>query len=296
MKMVFRISRCLGMDKKRYTLILLFGMIFGAVLAAISIVEESSVSNYQWAAKIEDTIIPMDKYLMQLEGLAKDKRSPLTQSDEMYVLERMIEEELLIKRAIDLGMLENNPMARGTIVQQMIKTIISENDRYEIPEQDLIKFFEENIGFFTKSQRLRLQQIYFSNEEFSNSSQKKAREAYEMLIDGEEFSNVSNLGSKSALRIPNTLMTLSKVREYIGPSLMNLARNMEAGSFSEPVAVSGGYKIIYLFEKELIEPPSFRTIEDSVRAEYSKRMDDKSLRDYLENLKNWYDISRNPPK
>ena len=284
------------MDKKRYTLILLFGMIFGAVLAAISIVEESSVSNYKWAAKIEDTIIPMDKYLMQLEGLAKDKRSPLTQSDEMYVLERMIEEELLIKRAIDLGMLENNPMARGTIVQQMIKTIISENDRYEIPEQDLINFFEENIGFFTKSQRLRLQQIYFSNEEFSNSSQKKAREAYEMLIDGEAFSNVSNLGSKSALRIPNTLMTLSKVREYIGPSLMNLARNLEAGSFSEPVAVSGGYKIIYLFEKELIEPPSFRTIEDSVRAEYSKRMDDKSLRDYLENLKNWYDISRNPPK
>ena len=296
MKMVYRISRCLGMDKKRYTLILLFGMIFGAVLAAISIVEESSVSNYQWAAKIEDTIIPMDKYLMQLEGLAKDKRSPLTQSDEMYVLERMIEEELLIKRAIDLGMLENNPIARGTIVQQMIKTIISENDRYEIPDQDLINFFEENIGFFTKSQRLRLQQIYFSNEEFSNSSQKKAREAYEMLIDGVEFSNVSNLGSKSALRIPNTLMTLSKVREYIGPSLMNLARNMEAGSFSEPVAVSGGYKIIYLFEKELIEPPSFRTIEDSVRAEYSKRMDDKSLRDYLENLKNWYDISRNPPK
>ena len=85
---------------------------------------------------------------MQLEGLAKDKRSPLTQSDEMYVLERMIEEELLIKRAIDLGMLENNPMARGTIVQQMIKTIISENDRYEIPDQDLINFFEENIGFF----------------------------------------------------------------------------------------------------------------------------------------------------
>ena len=284
------------MDKKRYTLILLFGMIFGAVLAAISIVEESSVSNYQWAAKIEDTIIPMDKYLMQLEGLAKDKRSPLTQNDEMYVLERMIEEELLIKRAIDLGMLENNPMARGTIVQQMIKTIISENDRYEILDQDLINFFEENIGFFTKSQRLRLQQIYFSNEEFPNTSQKKAQEAYEMLIDGEVFSKVSNLGSKSALQIPNTLMTLSKVREYIGPSLMNLARNLEAGSFSEPVAVSGGYKIIYVFEKELIKPPSFRSIEDSVRAEYSKRMDDKALRDYLENLKNWYDISRNPPK
>ena len=73
-----------------------------------------------WAAKIEDRSIPMEKYLTQLDGLATDKRSPITQTDKEYVLERMIEEELLIKRAIDLGMLDNNPIARGTIVQQMV--------------------------------------------------------------------------------------------------------------------------------------------------------------------------------
>lgn len=272
------------------------GMLLGALLAAISIVEESNVVNYEWAAKIEDTTIPMDKYLLQLEGLSKDKRSPLTEEDEMYVLERMIEEELLIKRAIDLGMLENNPMARGTIVQQMIKTIISENDRYEVSEQELFDFFEKNKGFFTKSQRLRLQQIYFSDDDYSGDSIQKANSVYQKLLEGETFENVANLGSKSALKIPNILMTLSKVREYIGPSLMNLARNLEAGSFSQPVPVSGGYKIIYLFEKELIEPPQFNEIKDSVRAEFLKRMDDKSLRDYLENLKNWYDVSRNFPK
>ena len=66
---------------------------------------------------------------------------------------------------------------------------------------------------------------------------------------------------------------------------MNLARNLEAGLFLQNQLESGGYKIIYLFEKELIEPPSFRSIEDSVRAEYSKRMDDKSLRDYFKTSK-----------
>ena len=96
-------------------------------MAGFSIIQKSNTSSLNWAAKIEDTSIPMEKYLFQLEGLAKDKRSPITQKDREYVLERMIEEELLIKRAIDLGMLDNNPMARGTIVQQMIKTIISEN-------------------------------------------------------------------------------------------------------------------------------------------------------------------------
>ena len=140
------------MDKENtYSLLLLLGLIVGAGMAAISIVEESNLTNYEWAAKIEETTISMEKYLTQLEGLSKDKRSPITEQDKAYVLERMIEEELLIKRAIDLGMIENNPMARGTIVQQMIKTIISENDRYEISDQELKAFYEENKGFFTKS-------------------------------------------------------------------------------------------------------------------------------------------------
>ena len=238
----------------------------------------------------------MEKYLVQLEGLAKDKKSPISQKDKEYVLERMIEEELLIKRALDLGMLENNPIARGTIVQQMIKTIIAENMRYEVSEKELNEFFEENIGFFTKSSRLRIQQLYFSDEGAENSSFEDANRAYDLLISGSSFVEVSNLGSDSALKIPNSLMTLSKVREYIGPSLMNLARNLQPGTFSQPIKVPGGHKIIFLLEKEMAEQPNLDQVRDVVLAEYSKRRDDNSLREYLENLKNWYDISRNLPE
>ena len=281
---------------KLRTVFLSSGLLLGAVMAAFSVVQESNLSNYDWAAKIEDRSIPKEKYLTQLDGLATDKRSPITQTDKEYVLERMIEEELLIKRAIDLGMLDNNPIARGTIVQQMIKTIIAENARYEVSNNELQSFFNNNIGFFTKSSRLRVQQIYFSDQEFSNQSLIEANKAYEMLLNGISLDIVSELGSESALKIPNSLMTLSKVREYIGPSLMNQARNLEAGSFTEPSKVSGGYKIIFLIEKELANPPQFSLIRDYVLAEYRKRRDDNSLREYLDNLKNWYDISRNLPE
>ena len=277
------------------TLILFTGLIIGALMAGFSIIEKSNISNFQWAAKIEDTSIPMEKYLTQLEGLAKDKRSPITQKDKEYVLERMIEEELLIKRALDLGMLDNNPMARGTIVQQMIKTIISENARLEVTEEDLKVFFENNKGFFTKSSRLRLQQIYFSDQQFQENSLEEANKAYARLLKGDEFIDVAKMGSKSALKIPNSLMTLSKIREYIGPSLMNTARGLESGMFTKPVEVSGGHKIIYLFEKEMASEPKFSQVRSSVSAEYLKRKDDQSLREYLDNLKNWYDVSRNLP-
>ena len=285
------------MDKNRfYSFVLFAGILLGALMAAYSVIEKSNISDYKWAAKIEDTSIPMEKYLTQLDGLSKDKRSPLTQKDKEYVLERMIEEELLIKRAIDLGMLNDNPMARGTIVQQMIKTIIAENARYEISDSELESFFLENRGYFTKTSRLRIQQIYFSNEQLKDDSLVVAKKAYDLLKRGDDFESVSKLGSPSALQIPNSLMTLSKVREYIGPSLMNLARELEINSFTSPIEVSGGYKIIYLIDKELASPPQFNDIKASVSSEFLKRKDDQSLRSYLENLKNWYDVSRNLPK
>ena len=273
--------------------ILGIGLILGILLAALAIVEKNNITDQNWAAKIEDQLIPYERYQMQLEGLAKDKRSPLTNRDKEYVLERMIEEELLIKRAIDLGMLENNPMARGTIVQQMIKNIVTEGSRTEPQENELIDFFQGNIGFFTKANRLRVRQIYFSKDDFGDEVVEKAKDAFVRLNKGENFEEVALSGSKSALKIPDTLMNLSKVREYIGPSLMREAQLLKPGYSSAPKKVSGGYKIIYLVDREDATQPEYSNIRSTVLSEFLKRRDDQSLRKYLDNLKNWYDVTRN---
>ena len=280
-------------DLTKHQSILGIGLIIGILLAALAIVEKNNITDQNWAAKIEDQVIPYERYQMQLEGLAKDKRSPLTDRDKEYVLERMIEEELLIKRAIDLGMLENNPMARGTIVQQMIKNIVTEGSRTEPQENELIEFFQENIGFFTKANRLRVRQIYFSKDDFGDEVVEKATDAFIRLNKGENFEEVALSGSKSALKIPDTLMNLSKVREYIGPSLMREAQLLKPGYSSAPNKVSGGYKIIYLVDREDATQPEYSNIRSTVLSEFLKRRDDQSLRKYLDNLKNWYDVTRN---
>jgi len=273
--------------------ILGIGLIIGTLLAASAVVEKNNITDQNWAAKIEDQLIPYERYQMQLEGLARDKRSPLTNQDKEYVLERMIEEELLIKRAIDLGMLENNPMARGTIVQQMIKNIVTEGSRIEPQENELIEFFQENIGFFTKANRLRVRQIFFSQDDFGDEAFVKANDAFVRLNKGENFEEVAISGSKSALKIPDTLMNLSKVREYIGPSLMREAQLLKPGYSSAPNKVSGGYKIIYLVDREDAIQPEYSNIRSAVLSEFLKRRDDQSLRKYLDNLKKWYDVTRN---
>jgi parvulin-like peptidyl-prolyl isomerase len=282
-------------NKNFINIILVLGIFIGISLASISLIKRVNFETAgDWVANIEGAKITKEKYLLQLEGLRSDKRSPLTQKDKEFVLERMIEEELLIKRALDMGMLRTNPMARGTLVQQMINQIISDNDMVEVSEVELNKFFNKNIGFFTNANRLRVKQIYFQDQEDGSvSSFQKAKQAFDMLLSGGTYDEAAFLGTQTALQVPDTLMTLSKVREYLGPSLMLIAGKLEPGEFTTPKRVSGGYKIVYLVDKENSKSPELSDIKNQVLSEFKKRRDDQSLRDYLEDLKSWYDISRN---
>ena len=278
------------MNERLQNSLLIFGLFIGVFLAANSIVQESNLIEDDWVANVGGVQISKEKYYSQLEGLARDKKNPITERDKNYVLERMIEEELLIIRAKELGLFKNNQIVRGSIIQQMIKLIISENYLESVEEETLRKFYEQNIGFFSSASRLRLQQIYFSN--LSGDSKERSDEAFEYLKEGASYDEVSKMADQSALTIPNSMMNLSKVREYIGPTLMNLARRLEPGEFSVPMEVAGGHKIIYLFDKELSEPEEFDSIQQKILKEYQRRRDDNSLREYLEDLKGWYEIKR----
>ena len=63
-------------DLTKHQSILGIGLIIGTLLAALAVVEKNNITDQNWAAKIEDQLIPYERYQMQLEGLARDKRSP----------------------------------------------------------------------------------------------------------------------------------------------------------------------------------------------------------------------------
>ena len=278
---------------KALNILLVLGVFVGISLAIFSSIQDTNFEvDNNWVARVGDIEISREKYLLQLEGLNLDKRAPLKEEDRAFVLERMIEEELLIQRAKDLGMFSTNTMIRGAIVQQMINMIISENSLDIVSTSQLKEFYEENKGFFTSADRLRLKQIYFSDEK--GGALERAQNAYLYLVQGNNLDVIDSKSDESALEVPNTLMTLSKVREYIGPSLMQLAKMLKPGEFTSPKKVIGGYKIIVLLERRDASPPDFKEIRDRVKSEYQKRKDDEALRDYLNKLKKWYEIERQP--
>ena len=282
------------MDNERIiNIFLLCGLVLGIGLASISLVKETNFElEEEWIAKIENTKISKARFNLQIQAFASDKRSPLSQEDRDFVLERMIEEELLIQRAKDLGLLSTNTMVRGTIVQQMINSIISGNNIVDIKENDLRNFYNDNKSFFTSADRLRVRQLYFSDSD-KNNALEKAEEVFLYLLEGGDFTSASKMSDSSAMKLPDTLITLGKLREYLGPSLTKVAQNMKPGEFTEPKRVINGYKILFLIDRVDAPIPEFSSIKDQVRSEFMKRRDDLALRNYLDDLKNWYEVTRN---
>ena len=93
------------------------------------------------------------------------------------------------------------------------------------------------------------------------------------------------LGDPALAPVPDALLPLAKLREYIGPTGLDAVRDLEPGQVSPPIPTAGGVQILELAEREDARTPSLRTIRDLVEAEWSRREAEAALRRYLEELR-----------
>lgn len=287
-------------SSQRAQRLLILGAVIGLLLAASGLLQETKTIAVQAVATVNDEIISKEDYLTYLSLLAKDKRNPLTDKDRRHVLNRMLEERLLIARGIDIGLAKSDPNIRKVIIDAMIQTVIADISSTEPEENELNDFYQNNINYFARPARIQLQRIVFRNNDYSgethpDGNKKKALEkataAREKLLAGENFSAIKTLlGSREILTIPNSLLPPNKLRQYIGPKLTSQAMLMNSGTFSEPIDDGSGYSILFLIANEQSTPMALDSIRDQVANEYRRRSGDQALRNYLLQLRQQADI------
>ncbi|MEK9649944.1 MAG: GNAT family N-acetyltransferase [Gammaproteobacteria bacterium] len=260
------------------------GLFLGAMLIITSFIKDIDISALSWVAKIEDKVISRERFEQYLNSIDQARASGLIKNDHEKILERMIDEELLIRRAIDLGYLDNNPQVRSLLIQKMIENILSETDALEITNTELEIFYNSNQDFFLANPKLSMEVLKFSSYDL-------AHDAKQFLLAG-EADLAMELADRKAISLPRGLLPATKTREYVGPTLTSIALNMESGSISDPIQIDEGFHLIILYEKSFDTPKPFQSIVDQVRAEFLKQKRDELLRDYLINLRKWYDVTK----
>jgi hypothetical protein len=249
------------------------------------------------AAIVNGVIIRSANYQRALAALARDSRDPLDESDRQHILDRLIEEELLVQRATELGLDRTDPVVRNTLVSAMIETVVAGVGQQEPSAEEVEQFYADNREFFARTDRYWVRQLRFpvargADRQADDGARAAAEEASRRLRAGETLSVVGRaLGAGGVLPLPDGYLPAGKLREYLGPTPALAATQMQTGEVSDPVRGGSAWHVLQMVERVTSPPLLLDAVESQVRAEMRRRAGDESLRAYLDQLRADADLS-----
>jgi hypothetical protein len=275
---------------------LALGAIAGVVCAAIALLgsgERRGGLPANAAASVNGSVIRLEEFDRAVQALAADRRDPIGPEQRRYVLDRLVDEELLVQRGLELGLASHDRRVRGDIVSAVIELVVSQADGDEPSESDIRSFYERNRDYFALTERLLVQQVFVRAEPLRSGSEAKERAdlAAQRLRAGEPIERVdAELGDPQVAPVPRDLLPAAKLREYVGPTAARAASELAAGGVSDPQRSATGYHVLQLLERAPGATPPLAEIEDEVRAELRRRNSERALRDYLDDLRARADV------
>lgn len=277
---------------RRATLLLMAGALLGIVLAASGLAKPGGAGTDSDAiAKVAGTVIKKSDYLAYLDAIARERRNPLTAEDQRHVLNRMIDEQLLLARGLEMGLPMSSYPVRKAIVQELTQSVLAAAASEAIEEPVLQQFYTNNAAFFAHPARTRLQRLVFKERD-GRSARENAEQAYLAIKAGNDLDAV---GARYAVidpvPLPTEALPDNKLLQYLGPSLTTTIASLPAGASTEPVGIGNAYQLVYVVNKYPMHSPALAEVRDRVTAEYERRRAEQAIRDYLQELRRQEEVS-----
>ena len=154
-------SRSRPAAPRRPTILLIAGAVLGAVLAAAGLSAPTGEGlPPDVVAMVNDAPIRTEDFARMVDAVAADRREPLTGEDRQRVLDRLIDEELLVQRGLTLDLPRVDRRVRADLTQTVIDGIASQAGDREPSEDDLRAFYDSHRDFFAGPGRLRVRQVF----------------------------------------------------------------------------------------------------------------------------------------
>jgi len=264
----------------------LIGGVLGIAVALIGAIGAPRIElAREPAAVVNGVPIPREALARAVLALENDSRNPVTAEREAAVLERLIEEELLVQHGVELGLAETDFAARRALVQSVLALAVAERAGPEPSAQELRNFYRENAGFFAPAPRFSASVVFLEGAPDSV----RVDEVRAALARGVE---ADMLGDPMAVRIPRAAMPESEWRRLIGADAARAAAALSPGEVSSPIRSGAGVIIVRVNGFAAAPAPVYEDVAPQVRAEWDRRADEAAARAYLERLKRRARIER----
>jgi hypothetical protein len=280
------------------------GAIVGAALAAAGLLEagppEEDGLDESVVATVDGRPILREHYDRALAAVQADRRGgELAGDDRGRVLERLVDEELLIGRALELGLASRDRRVRNDLANAMIDVVRARAVSEPADEDALRAFYAAHAERFRRPPRYRIEHAFFRVRHAQPSD--GARDGSEETPGGDALARAEAtargdarlpeaLGDAFGLPVSAELVPLSAIARLFGPTAARGVTELEIGEVGGPWRGSGGYHVVRLVEREDGELPPFESIAEVVREEHTRVAAEEELRALLARLRAEADV------
>ena len=208
---------------------------------------------------------------------SENSRIP-TEEDKMSLLLAHVEEEVLMREAIRLGLDKDDTIVRRQLAQKM-RMLLTENSPPALPGETVLKdWYETHKDRFIKPSEIAFSHIYFSPAEYADV-EKTARETLSSVTD----ENWKTLGDpfieSGQTQLMDEITTSRRFGNKFAADLFRLPSlppnsSSDSAKWQGPLSSAFGMHLVRIDKKNERQAPSF----DSNRAEIESAWQDETLR------------------
>lgn len=202
------------------------------------------------------------------------RRAPDT-ATRKRVLDRLIDEELLVQRGIELDLPERDARVRADLGAAVIDLAVARGEAEDATpdEATLARFYAANRDFFRRAPALSVTALYFTDRA-------RADDAAARLRGGARPDAI--VGDTAPVALPAGIVPLSKLEQYLGANSAERLAKLDAGAVSGPEPDGAGYRVLRVVARRPGEAPPLAAVRDAVRREYVRRAGERHLAHLLD--------------
>ncbi len=263
--------------------LLAIGALAGLVVAGVGILQQETKIDTlpeNAVARVNNVLIDRDIYDRAISRSTNYAGQPV-EGDEAMLLQRLIDEELLVQRGAELGMTQSDAAVRQAMIESLIASVTAEADAASPTDEALTQYLAENPERFSYISKV-------SAEAWQTDDESDAQNFVSALRNDGVAATDENIQPMPDL--PAGLMTLEILSTYLGPGIAAAAAEMPEGS-SAIFARRGRWLVVRINAKERATMTDLRAIRNRVLIDYRRNLADTTLRNYIDELRQRADIA-----
>ena len=258
----------------------------GLILVIVGSNTHFNLTNYP-----PDTLVTVNGYPITQSALSTvkkriqpDSSDLMNLDDREILLQRLIDDELMLQHAEDLGIFTTDPGIRKLLVRSSVDSIIEDSRSKPISDEQLRTFYEDHKSVFQRPSRIRLKVASFLNPEM-------AKDTRDIITKEVPFElAIAETKTGELINIPSSLLPEHVLRRYLGSKLTAVALSLSENQISSPTTIDEFTYLIYLLAKEPEQQLSFDDSYLQVKSEYRSRHRQNALTSALTQLRKDADI------